>query len=369
MDAYRIKRENMELLAEYRETLVRHPQLTYLFFELTDACNLSCVHCGSHACPNNHTYLSYENIDRVMTEVAAVYPPNTIMICLTGGEPMLHPDLYRIIERARELGFLCGMTSNATLMDVSTAARLKQSGLQSISVSLDGTEELHDSFRGKTGAFANAVQGIRNLVEIGGIVTQITTVFHKGNFHLLADMFRLADALQVDSWRPINLEPIGRARKREDLLLNAEEMRHLLEFIREKRFDSKVAMEVTFGCSHYLTLPYERMVRDQYFLCGAGIFVGSVLCNGDIYACLDIERRPELIQGNIETDSFPEVWEKRFEVFRNDRSALCEECRSCSERTFCRGDAAHTWDYDRQAPLICLYDMFKNIEGGMDDET
>lgn len=111
---------------------------------------------------------------------------------------------------------------------------------------------------------------------------------------------------------------------------------------------------MTYGCSHYLTVPYERMVRDNYFLCGSGIFVASVLANGDIYSCMDIGRRPELIQGNIYKDDFISVWESRFEVFRQDRSALCKECINCSDRLFCNGDSSHTWDYENNTPLLCL---------------
>jgi radical SAM protein with 4Fe4S-binding SPASM domain len=110
---------------------------------------------------------------------------------------------------------------------------------------------------------------------------------------------------------------------------------------------------VTYGCSHYLTEEFERTVRDNYFICGSGIFVASILCNGDIYSCMDIERRPELVQGNIYTDDFVDVWHNRFQIYRKDRSAACAMCRSCEDRTFCCGDAAHTWNYDTNEPLLC----------------
>ncbi|MBO5533861.1 MAG: SPASM domain-containing protein [Clostridia bacterium] len=93
-----------------------------------------------------------------------------------------------------------------------------------------------------------------------------------------------------------------------DLLLSPAQFNALLSFIREKRFDRDGTMEVTFGCSHYLGLENERMVRDHYFLCGAGILTAGVRCNGDICACLDVENRVELVQGNIRTDDFMEVW-------------------------------------------------------------
>ena len=118
-------------------------------------------------------------------------------------------------------------------------------------------------------------------------------------------------------------------------------------------------MEVTFGCSHYLGVENERMVRDHYFLCGAGILTASVRSNGDICACLDIENRKELVQGNIRTDSFMDVWRNRFQVFRRDRTADCSKCIACPERFICGGDSTHTWDFENNKPLLCYRDYRK----------
>ena len=116
-------------------------------------------------------------------------------------------------------------------------------------------------------------------------------------------------------------------------------------------------MEVTFGCSHYLGVEDERMVRDHYFLCGAGILTASVRSSGDICACLDVEDRPELVQGNIRTDDFMDVWLHRFQVFRRDRTADSARCMACAERFVCGGDSTHTWDYSRSEPLLCYRDL------------
>lgn len=354
-----IKQRDMARLAEYRDYLAIHPRLTYLFFELTDACNLSCLHCGSSACPQNKTYLPLEDIKKVLESVAAKYCPSEIMVCLTGGEPLLHRDFFEISATAQKLGFPCGMTTNATLITEEVAAKLIPYGICSVTVSLDGLEETHDWFRNVKGSFSKTVSGIRNLMSAtkGTIATQITTVVHKKNIHELDQIYNFVVSLGVDSWRVINLEPIGRALDHKDLLLDAVDYKYLLDYIRSKRFNPAVEIDVTYGCSHYLTSQYEREVRDTYFACGSGVYVGSVLCNGDIYSCLDIERRPELIQGNISLDDFVDVWENRFVEFRADRSKLSSKCKNCKERQFCRGDSAHTWDYSLQQPLLCVKDL------------
>lgn len=338
-----------------RDRLCQKPILRSLFFEITDACNLSCLHCGSSASPQNKHYLDFESIKKVAREVSEHYDPSRIMVCLTGGEPMLHPDFYEIASFLTSVGFPCGITTNATLIGKEEASRIKKSGVCSVGISLDGIGPDHDLLRNKCGAFEKAVEGISNLVEVseGKITTQVTTVVNKRNLSRLEDIYRLVSSLGVDSWRPINLEPIGRAKEHRELLLDPKEFRDLLEYIRQKRFSSTGSVHVTFGCSHYLGEEFENEIRDHYFMCGAGIFVAGILCNGDIYSCLDIERRAELVQGNIDKDHFVDVWENEFAPFRLDRAELCRKCRSCAERDFCRGDSAHTWDYDQKQPILC----------------
>lgn len=354
----------MEKLSKYRENLYKNPRLTYLFFELADACNLSCIHCGSNACPEKHTYLPIEFVKMVLYQVANAFSSESIMICLSGGEPLLHPNLFEIITISKKYGFSCGITTNGTLIDLTAAKKLVDSGVDSITFSLDGLEDTHDWFRNTSGSFGRAMQGIQNVINYskGRILIQITTVVHTKNFHQLNELFELACAAGVDSWRVINLEPIARALEHRKLLLNARQFRQLLEFISEKRYSVKTPIDITYGCSHYLTEEFERVVRDNYFICGSGIFVASILCNGDIYSCLDIERRPELVQGNINVDDFVDVWHIRFQIYRKNRSLECEMCCKCIDRDFCCGDAAHTWDYDENKPLICIKEYLTDKE-------
>lgn len=355
----------MKRLGQYREHLCKNPRLTYLFFELTDACNLNCIHCGSSACPQNNTYLSAGAIKQVLDQVAAAFSPQSIMICLSGGEPLLHPHCFEIIEYAKRLGFSCGITTNGTLIDYAVSTKIVNSCIDSVTFSLDGLADTHDWFRNKAGSFAKTLQGIRNLLVAsqGLISTQITTVIHKKNIHQLEAIYDLACELGVDSWRAVNLEPIGRALDHQSLLLDPQQFRHLLRFLREKRYSPRTQIDVTYGCSHYLTEEFERTVRDHYFLCGSGILVASILYNGDIYSCMDIERRPELVQGNIYVDNFIDIWKNRFQIYRKDRSNDCEMCRHCHERDFCRGDAAHTWNYNENKPMLCVKQLL-NKQGG-----
>ncbi len=353
MTAEALKRAQLEAVARHREDLKQSPRLRWLFFEITDRCNLRCRHCGS-SCTAEGQALTVEDIERTLRTLQQ--HPDKPAVCLTGGEPMMHPDFFEIARLVKEMGFSWGMTTNATLIDDAVAEKLREAGMSTVSVSLDGMERSHDSLRQKEGAWRLALRGLEALQK-AGFKPQVTTVLHHGNFDDLERVYDLLCGMGVTSWRPINVEPIGRACESADLLLTPDQFRRLLSYIREKRFDQDCPMEVTFGCSHYLGVEYERMVRDHYFLCGAGILTASVRSNGDICACLDIENRPELVQGNIRKDDFMEVWKNRFEVFRGDRTAGSSKCAACPERFICGGDSTHTWDFGKNEPLLCLRDF------------
>ena len=347
MEVIELKHSQLERVARHREKLRKEPHLRWLFFETTNRCNLNCVHCGSR-CSSSGEALSVKDVETTLSSVLQDKPA----VCLTGGEPMLHPEFFDIAECVHGMGFSWGMTTNATLIDDEAAERLKQTGMSTVSVSLDGMEESHDRLRQRQGAWRRALRGLKAL-QNAGFEPQVTTVLHRGNYEELDQLYELLSSMKITSWRPINVEPIGRACESSDMLLTREQFSNLLSYIRNKRFDPDCRMEVTFGCSHYLGVENERMVRDHYFLCGAGILTASVRSNGDICACLDIENRPELVQGNIRTDDFMDVWQNRFQAFRRDRTGDCAQCTECTERLLCGGDSTHTWDFKQNRPLFC----------------
>ena len=344
---YQHKREQLEKLSQYRDRLRRFPDLQWLFFELTDRCNLHCGHCGSR-CGSEGVFLSYDDV----VDTIKSLPDTHTMICLTGGEPLLHPCFFDIARAVRDCGFHWGMTTNGTLIDKSKAKALRDVHMGTVSVSIDGMEASHDRLRKVPGAWKRAVYGIRCLQD-QGFDPQVTTVVHTGNIDELETVYSFLADMGISSWRPINVEPIGRACESGHMMLSPGQFRQLIGFIQEKRYDSSCLMDVTFGCSHYLGVENERMVRNNYFMCGAGLLVASVRSNGDICACLDVENTPSLVQGNIHRDRFTDVWNSGFQAFRTDRTGKCRTCSLCEDRWICGGDSAHTWDWKNQEPLLC----------------
>ncbi len=346
-----IKLKHMHELFLYKQELRKKPQLRRLFLELTLRCNENCLHCGSRcgdvASEEMPAERYYELLDKISRDFSRRLP----MLCITGGEPLLRKEFPEIMAYAKGLGFRWGMTSNATLIDEEKIKMLKDTGMGTISVSIDGLRQTHDEFRRSPGGFDKAVRGIKLLMKGGFSHVQVTTVVTKKSLPQLPELFELMKELDVDSWRVIGIEPIGRALELRDWWLTMDEQRQMLDFIRAKR---REGWPVMYGCSHYLGLEYEREVRDWYFLCNAGVYTASIMANGNITACLDIERRPETIQGNILRDDFTKVWNERFEIYRTPLWTKNDKCRDCKERDFCEGGAYHSWDYDKNEQRVCF---------------
>ena len=118
------------------------------------------------------------------------------------------------------------------------------------------------------------------------------------------------------------------------------------------------------------TLEYKESITNTFLKTvsafanyGSGEIIFGIADDGRIIgiqdpkaACLDIENRKELVQGNIRTDDFMDVWKHGFHVFRRDRTIDCSRCENCSERFLCGGDSTHTWDYEKEEPLFCYRD-------------
>lgn len=355
---YISKRKNMRSLAEYQRKLWKNPQLAYLFLEVTDCCNLKCRHCGSGCLSTNRNYLPFETAQKVLDEVAKEYDASQIFICITGGEPILNKDLFKIIAYSKHLNFSCGITTNGTLLSETVGEQFKKAGLDTISISLDGLEETHNNFRCSPNAFQQALTGIRNAKK-AGLYPEVVTVVHKNNLKELDILYEFLCDEKIESWKIANIEPIGRAKDNSSMFLNAHEYKMLLDFVKRTRFHPDNKMEINLGCSHYLGMQYEYMVRDFYFQCGAGTKIASVMANGDIGACLDIERNELTIQGNIYKDSFVDVWKNRFDIFRQDKAELNPQCKQCSDREFCMGDSTHTWNFQNNEPNYCVFKMLE----------
>ncbi|MCF0105787.1 MAG: radical SAM protein [Holdemanella sp.] len=349
------KSSRLDAYAKIRTNLYEKPKLRQLFLELTLRCNEHCFHCGSKCDGSYEDHVSFDEYKQLIDEVKENFGCKDILFCITGGEPLLRKDFFEIVDYIHTSGFKWGMTTNGTLITKEISRKLKEAGMSTVSISIDGLEQTHDRQRGLKGGYKKAMEGIQNLIDEDCFeAIQVTTVFNHSNMHEMDELYNIFLNMDIDSWRVIGIEPIGRALEHEDLLLTPDDQRKLFSFIKSKREEN---MPICYGCSHYLGLEYERDVRDWYFLCGAGTFVASIDADGDIRACLDIEKSDSTIQGNIKKDSFTDIWNNKFTLFRKNLSVMCESCKGCTHEKWCAGGSHHSYDYDKNEQRICFKDI------------
>lgn len=347
-----------EVYKNYKEQCRQKHELKDLIWETTLTCNLKCKHCGSNAEGKKYDgELSTEEIKAAFKQIADDMDISDVLINVTGGEPMMRKDLFEVMEYAtNELGFHWGMTSNGMLLNDENIEKLKKANMNTIAISIDGLEKTHDEFRGIQGSYKIVTENIKKMVASKYFNhVQVTTVFHKDNINQLDELYEVVKNLGVDSWRIASMDPIGRGIDNNNLLLDGHDIKKLLDFIKDKRKHDK--FRVLYSCQGYLGLDYEREVRKNFFQCRAGISVASILYNGDLFVCTDVPRLPHLIQGNIRNDRFKDVWENKYEVYRNKERTKCDECEKCKNWDYCLGGAFHTWNFEENKQNRCAYKM------------
>lgn len=356
-----IKAEHFKQLNEYKEQLRTNPEIRSLFIEMTLACNENCLHCGSKCgdVKMDNMLSDYEIIQTLIQLKDALNKAGERLpfINITGGEPLLRPHLPELMTTISKLGYKWGMTSNGLLIDKEMAEKLRKAGMYSIGISLDGLKESHEWFRQSPGSYEKVLEAVDNLHDAGQENVMLTTVVHKKNINELDAIYKVVKGKGCKTWRVINIEPIGRALTNKDLLLDSKDYKYIIDYIVSHQDDD---MDVIFGCNHYVGLNLERKVRPWYYFCRAGLHLASIQYNGDITACLDIERRPELIFGNVRNNNFLDVWKNEFKIFREHKEEKSSICKSCEHKENCQGGGYHTWNYDNNEPMICMIHELNN---------
>ncbi len=338
------------------ETAV-HP-LRYLFLEITQRCNLSCRHCGSDCGrQQREDELSTEEWLAFLDYAAEHFRPRDVFLVLTGGEPLCHPELPRLLERARGHGFPVGLVTNGWLLDESRVAALVGQGVKSVTVSLDGTRENHDWLRGVPGSFDRALRGIRLLSGARIRFLDVVTCVSPRNLDELDAVLALLEDAGARRWRIFSIFPKGRARHDPELLLSGEQIRQLLGWIAARRPRlAQRGFDLDFSCEGCLPRDVDEAVRTEPYFCRAGICIGSVLSDGAIAACPNITR--ELVQGNIRTDDFREVWERGFQRLRDRSWMRVGPCVDCEHWSRCQGNSLHLWDEEEGRTVLCHHSLF-----------
>jgi len=364
------------------------PKLRLVAWEITRRCNLYCVHCRASAEDVDYGgELRTEECFTLIDRIAEVAKP---ILILTGGEPLCRPDVFDIGRYAADKGLRVVLGTNGTLIDENVAAKLKQVPVSRIGVSIDFPNAgMQDDFRGRAGAFDEAIKGIKQ-ARRAGIGVQINSTITKKNASLIGDLLGLALELGAAAFHPFMLVPTGRGKNLADVVLSPAEHERVLNWIYDKQEElgdriqfkptdaphyMRIAMQRQ-GVSRYAStqiplnpplqkgdafvispLPHDRHTLDSLSrgcLAGTGFcFISHV---GRVQGCgyLDVEA------GNVREQDFASIWADSpvFNKLRN-LSNLKGKCGACEYRRPCGGCRARayeaTGDYLSEEPY-CIHE-------------
>lgn len=340
----------LERMRQQRQWLKEHPMLRTLFWECTLRCNLACRHCGSSCLPvARQEDMPLSDFLPVLDEIARHADPHRIIVFTVGGEPLLRPDLLTCAEAITARGFNWGFVTNGMLLDLPMLRQLVKARVKSIAVSIDGLEDDHTWLRGHPQSFHRAVRAVKLLQHTRHVAWDVITCVSRHNYPRLEALRDFFIQLGLPRWRIFTVFPAGRAKDDAEMVLTADEFRGVMEFIKTTRQEGRI--QVSFSCEGFLG-DYEGVVRSHAFRCDAGLTTASVLADGSISGCLSI--RSHYHQGNIYHDSFWDVWQHRFEPYRQREWMHRDSCADCDAWRYCEGNGMHLRTDDGQL-MHCNY--------------
>ncbi|MBF0340561.1 MAG: heme d1 biosynthesis radical SAM protein NirJ [Magnetococcales bacterium] len=324
-----------------------------IVWNLLRRCNLACAHCYSASADRPYSgELSFEECCRVLEDLKQC---GVTALILSGGEPLLRPDLFEIAGQAKRLGFYLGLSSNGTLMDPSMAIRIAAAGFDYVGVSLDGLEANHDRMRGVQGAFQRSVAGIRHCRE-QGVKAGIRFTPTRDNVEDLPRLFEWMDSAGVERFYLSHWNHAGRGKvnrkENADLLATRTLMEWLFE---QSRGDlaSGSSREIVTGNNDadgvFFLFWIQRHFPDlasraQAMLTrwggnASGVGIANIDEQGEVHP--DIFWRHHTL-GNVRQGSFRELWSNPADPLlaglRTRPRPLKGRCGQCVHLAICGGN-------------------------------
>ncbi|MBS3732991.1 MAG: 12,18-didecarboxysiroheme deacetylase [Desulfobacterales bacterium] len=288
-------------------------------WNITQRCNLRCIHCYAHAKAGlQENELSTAEGKALIDDLAEMGAP---VLLLSGGEPLMRPDLPELAEYAVNRGMRAVISTNGTLIDRDTARVLKDIGLSYVGISLDGNRQVNDRFRGMEGAFDQAMKGIENC-QAAGIKVGLRFTINRFNVDEIPGLFDLLEEMEVPRICFYHLVYAGRGSSLVNDDVSHEETRQILDLIMDRTrdlHDRGKPKEVLTVDNHadgpyiYLRLLRENPERAAEVLellqmnegNNSGRGIGCVSWDGEVHA--DQFWRHHSF-GNVRQRPFSEIW-------------------------------------------------------------
>ncbi|MBW1989670.1 MAG: 12,18-didecarboxysiroheme deacetylase [Deltaproteobacteria bacterium] len=322
-------------------------------WNMTRQCNLKCVHCYARAKARaEDSELSTEEGKALIEDLAAFGSP---VMLFSGGEPLMRKDLPELARFAVEKGMRAVVSTNGCLITRDMAKTLKDVGLSYVGISLDGTREVHDEFRGVSGAFDQAMEGIENAKE-AGIKVGLRFTVNKRNVQEVPAMFDLLEERDIPRVCFYHLVYAGRGASLMKEDLSHQETRDLLDLIMDRTrdlHDRGKPKEVLTVDNHadgpylYLRVLREDPERAKEVLRllemnagnSSGLGIGCISWDGQVHA--DQFWR-HLSFGNVRERPFSEIWSDTSHPvlgkLKNKKQHVTGRCAACRWLSVCAGN-------------------------------
>lgn len=232
-----------------------------IFWEVTKGCNLRCIHCRATATElSSPLDLPTAKALNVIEQVSQYALP---ILVLSGGEPLYRKDIFQLARYATDRGLRVALATNGTQVSPEIAQKIVDAGVRRVSISLDGScAATHDAFRGIPGAFEAALQGFRNLKEVGMSV-QINTTIARHNAHELPAVFDLARSIGADALHTFLLVPVGCGVEiAESQMVPPDEYEQILNWFYDRSQEGDIELKATCA-PHYFRVMRQRRAAER----------------------------------------------------------------------------------------------------------
>lgn len=306
-------------------------------WNVTRECNMKCSHCYINATDKKlDNELNTQEAKNLMDQIYQVSLP---LLILSGGEPLLRPDIFELIRYGSSIGLKMGLGSNGSLIDEATAKKLKDAGIATVSISLDSNVPTqHDEFRGVPGAFQKAVEACKALRR-NNVLVQVNTTLTQQNYNQIDDIMALAESIGVENFHLFFLVPTGRGTKVADISPRQYEEMITKTFAKTANHTLNVRPSCApqfMRIARSMGLDMRQWIRG----CIAGLYYCRIYPNGDVTPCPYLPIK----LGNVRQKSFKEIWFTS-EIFKalRDPDHLKGKCGACEYRSLCGGCRARAY--------------------------
>lgn len=318
-----------------------------LQWHIIHRCNLRCTHCYQDEYISERSFTDLEKLFYQYMDFCEKYNFRG-HINFTGGEPLLSEYLFPLLELCDKNKITYGILTNGTLIDSTVSERLKnQKNLSFVQVSIDGTEKVHDSIRGK-GSFSKMIRGTE-LLRRSGIQTMAAFTCHKGNKNELEKVIRLVRKNKIDRFWADRLIPES---SNSEEILSTEEYRKIIKLLTKEHGKKRLFSKTDVHINRSLQF---LEGGDCFYRCSAGTSLLTLLADGTLLPC----RRLPLSLGNCFEHDMISLYENSDIIKDLKKDSIPDECMACPKADWCRGGAkclsyALTGDY-KLKDVNCYY--------------